>query len=433
MDKNPKSGTIRLFTIFLTFALFVAGCSSMPALPFLPQASKFTCPNLTIGVLIGDDSDPIALEQRDGYDMALQEANADEGLKGCNMQLSFRSETEERDTSQVQQTVRDLVETDQALAILGGTSEAASMHAASLVNYFTTPMILPSAGGSHVLPADNHWAFSLSPNEDTYAQTIATMIKEQLGEGKRVSVLYEDSTFGNDAAVAAVNAIEGQNLVMDGYFTYDASQTDFSEIADQIANIQPDGLYLAFDQPDQVEVILKALKAAQVTIPLTVARAGGFASRSFLWQDAATINPDAESLIIATPWISQANTGAGAEFVQHFEDFTQKTHGAASQPSLYSAEAYKSLKILVSILSTELASDPDFSTQNLQKQRETLRSQLQAYHENTPPWGTIGFTAEGQNQGDIYLQQVFNGSLVTVFPSTVAERAPIISLSSNSK
>jgi hypothetical protein len=47
---------------------------------------------LTVGVLIGADGDPLAEEQRDGYELALEEANADGGPAGCPLSLVYMPE-----------------------------------------------------------------------------------------------------------------------------------------------------------------------------------------------------------------------------------------------------------------------------------------------------------------------------------------------------
>ena len=416
-----------LLSLILVLAL--AGCSmpkvNLPPLPFLNRVQP--CPGVTLGVLMADaKTDPIAQEQNDGYTLAAQEINAAGGINGCKLTLVTALEASDENSVQTRQAVRDLVEDGQVMAILGGTTSVASMQAASLVNYFETPLLVPSAGGAHVLPPDNIWSFRLNAGEDAYAQQAFAMVKQELGDARSVAVIFENTTEGNDGAVAAVNAIEALGLTVNGYYPIGLGDSAiYNNLAAQVTLTRPDVFYLIFSQPLQAADVRATLNALDKTYQpeFTIVRSGGFASEAFLTDEGAP-NALAENLIIATQWVGLKGVKDWDDFNQAFDDYTQKEYGTSNPPSLYAIEAYKSLEIIASAAGQVLATGKASPT-DVVKLRAALREALFAYQENSETWGKITFSAGGQNPGEVTLVQVQNGKFVIVYPPSNAEAAPI--------
>jgi ABC-type branched-subunit amino acid transport system substrate-binding protein len=424
-----RKNTLLSLILPLILVLALAGCSlpkvNLPALPFLNRVKP--CPGLTIGLLIADTkTDPVAQEQNDGYTLAAQEINAAGGINGCKLALVTAQEASDENSVQTRQAVRDLVEDGQVIAILGGTTSVASMQAASLVNYFETPLLVPSAGGSHVLPTDNLWSFRLHAPEDAYAQQSFAMVKQELGDSRSVAVIFEDTTEGNDAAVAAVNTIEAMGLIVNGYYPIGLGDSAiYANLASQVTLTRPDVAYLIFSQPLQAADVRATLSALDRTYQpeFTIVRSGGFASQSFL-SDEGTPNTLAENLIIATQWVSIQGVKDWDDFTQAFDEYTQKEYGQANTPSLYAIEAYKSLHIIAATAGQVLATGKATPTDTV-KLRAALREALFAYQENSSTWGKITFSAGGQNPGEITLVQVKDGKFGIVYPPDKAEQIPV--------
>ncbi len=396
--------------------LALAGCS---ALPFgLGAGTKLQpCPGFTVGILIGEDADPIAQEQRDGYELALQQINAEGGPGDCPVSLAYAAETAGDSQNQVERAIRSLVEEHRVVAILGGTSSQSSMFAASLANRFLVPMLIPSGGGLHVLPGENFWVFRLDASDEAYSLAAVEKIKEDLGEGAGVDIVFENTTFGNDAAVTAAGALELQQLHLVNYIPFDSGQLGYDRLIETVGNDAPDVLFLIFSRPDQAQALLAAFDKASLPLPMIVAQGGGFASRAFLQDSQGKPNPLAEGLVLVTPWINQLNVEAGAQFVRDFEAYTDVARKRQMTPGLYSAEAYKSLLVLVSALKNGTSAPGAASLKDIVKFRESARADLQAFRENKPPWGSITFATGGQNQqAMVYLVKVSNGKLVTIYP-----------------
>ncbi|MEA4906749.1 MAG: ABC transporter substrate-binding protein [Anaerolineaceae bacterium] len=403
----------------MVLILLLAGCR----LPF-SNPGKEICPGLAIGVLIGEDTDPIAQEQRNGYELALEEINQQGGPGGCQLSLVYQPESLAGSPNQIQKAVRSLVEEQNAVAILGATGNPASMYAASLVNYFSIPMLIPSAEGLHILPEDNHWAFRLSASDDAYTRGAFDMVKQELGAGQKVVILFEDSTAGHDIAVSAVSAITQAEMELSGYFPYSPEGVELEKLVEQIQAAQPDVLYLYFSQPDQVRVVLQAFRDAQAQMPLmTIAHAGGFVSRAILFAEAGSADPLVENLILATPWNLDPASSQTEAFLHAF----QARYGQTASAGVYTAAAYQSLLALADALGKDLAV-ANVVSGNVELLRSTLQQNLMAYQGETLLWGKVAFTSSGQNQPAIELVQIVDGSPVVIYPAGESVQRPVIDL-----
>lgn len=414
----------------------MTGCQFKPPaiklpikLPFAAPQVQTACPGQTIGILIGADDDPIAIEQRAGYELALQEINADGGPGGCQLSLVYEAETSTGSQNQIHKAVRALVEDDKAIAILGGTASSASMHAASLVNYFATPLIIPATSGSHVLPNENHWAYRLNATDTIIGSAIIDLVKQELGAGKKFTIVFEDSTQGHDIAFNVANLLTLYEQQLVGYFPYETESTDFGELTDAIAESKPDILYLVLSQPEDARALMEAINDSDMPLPLmTFAHGGGFLSEDFLFTEEGEIDPLAENLIIAKQWTRESDTKAGKAVLQAFAEYDDKNDQETKPPSVYNLAAYKSLHVVAAALATGL--DNNIVTwSDAAKIREILRQELSSYQEDSAFWGAIDFDTGGQDQASVALIQILDGEAVVVYPLDDADQSPVINLS----
>ena len=400
--------------VFLTLLLLLslAGCQ----LPFQKQTAS--CKSIAVGILIGDtETNPIAAEQNEGYNLAVQMINESGGIHGCPLKLERAVEVDEEGSIQTRDTVRRLVEEKNVIALLGATSNTASMQAVSILQFFKTPMLVPSAGGEHVLPAENLWGFRLQATETSYAQTVFSMVKDSLGEDGRVVVIFEDTTEGHDAAVAAVNALEAQGLKAVGYFPIRSVQSKSYEILPQALNdLRPNVAYIVFNQTDLAAHILAVLNETQPQF--TIARGGGLATQSFLLKQIG--QPSAETLLIATQWPATVQALEEDPFFQAYAAATTSEENPGSLPSMFTIEAYKGLQIIAAAAGRVLATGKAAPTET-EKFRAALREEMRSYQENTPFWGVINFAAGGQSPSQVWLARLQGENMEIVYPPNEAE------------
>ncbi len=428
-QSHTHKSTFFLSGLVFLFVLSFTGCKlpSVPALPFLNQTASIDCVDLRIGVLIGDENDPIAQEQRDGYEMALQEINNNGGIAGCQIQVSYQTEATDGNSRQTYLAVRTLVEDEGVLAMIGGTSNQASMYVASLANYFSIPLMIPSAGGKHILPEDNRWAYQLSPDEDIYASQVFEMVKTTAGKGVNVAVVFEDSAFGNDAAIAAVNAINQNELNLVAYTAFDPTKTSYDQLVEQLITTNTQLVFIAFTSPEQAKNLVDAFNVEENYNFTILARSGGFSSHAFWETDTEGSASPFENILYATYFPPTAHLAEVESFTNTFARYIEENDLTYYSPTPYTAEAYKSMLILTETLDHILSDETGFKRSRVNVQDE-LRQALLEYKEQTVQWGNIDFSNNGHNSASVFILQEISDQLVIVYPTGKAQAEPSIEL-----
>lgn len=404
---HPKKNTSTLLCVLImgVILLTLTGCSALKKIPFLKQAEVAPCPGLKIGVLIGAEGDALADEQRDGYELALAEANADGGPASCPLTLVYLPEEASGSSNQVYQAVRSLVEEQQVVAVLGGTSSSASMLAATLINRFSVPMLIPNTSSMTALPENNYWTFRVSADDEMYSQAVFDKIKTELGEEKTIAILFEDTSAGHDAAVTAAKMAGEQGYTVVQYSALDASQSGASLVNAWLdEETPPDVFYLILNEPEQALGLIEALNKVRAALPLTFVQGNGFVSQALLESSEDILGKQTGQMLAVTSWEAQASEDDSEDtFLTAFARYTAEKYGAARQPTPHSAMAYNSLRILQMTIRSGSAAWNAATAANVAAAREALRTDLQAYREVTPAWGTITFTTGGQNQAEVYI------------------------------
>lgn len=381
------------FKLFVWFVL----------IPALAGCGKTAAVNPSIGVLSAVQTDtvvtagssPIAQEQASGYET---------GLKAASLTFAPKNINETTPQGDIQRTIRDLVESPQAplLAVLGATSNTATSHAASLVNFFNLPMLVPSASGDNLFPSNNLWAFRLSAPGAAYAQYLfgSVLTQQALGAGPaaandplalvpelKVAILYEQNTFGESAAVATATAAMGQSFKVGVYRNFRPDNPDPASLKDLVTQVNKKGVqlvYLIASDPAVARSLVQTFRSTFTaqTMPILVGQAGGFAALDFL------SSPEAEGVYVMRQKIDRTSCPAGVK-------------------SMYDAQSYAAVYLLdqaVQQARTNLAgTGSSFSLLGRAaptplQQREAIRDVLKQANLDLPCLGKVAFDNAGQNK-----------------------------------
>jgi hypothetical protein len=206
--------------------------------------------------------------------------------------------------------IRRMAEEQKVLALMGPAGNEETMRAASLVNFFKVPMVVASADGNNIIPANNQWAFRLSASAEDYSRFMFDDVLNRLkyepevtallsDKEIRMAVLYEDNTFGESAAVEIVRAAKPKPkwLSIEVYekFTVrpigaDASarpgdQEQMARLAKEVFTARTQLVMLVCSDPQAALMMVEAIKSAygslQYSPPIIIGQAGGFASAAF--------------------------------------------------------------------------------------------------------------------------------------------------------
>lgn len=345
----------------------------------------------------------LAGEANRGFELASQDAAFEslrfaEGNRQDDVQAAVRQLAEgQKDTP----TARPV------LALLGATSNEATARAAALANFFNLPMIVPSASGDNLLPSNNLWAFQLSAPNSAYARyLLGTVLTTQaLGGGAedesapiaRIAILYEQNTYGENAAVAAAEAAMQQNLeitVYDRFPAENANPTLLRGLANAVIDADAHIVILISSDPAAARLLAQTFKNLldPRAMPVLVGMAGGFTSQNFL------SSPEAEGVTVLRQQMQAEGCPADIQ-------------------SLYAAQNYAAVKLLAYAVeeAPNLAADREqlslASADGISAYREAVRDALKAASLNLPCLGQVAFDNAGQNKfARIELITVENGA-----------------------
>ncbi len=387
--------------------------------PVLAGCGKSSSGQVSVGILSAGTSgntvavniSVIAEEQNSGYTQA---GTAQDNHLG----MAFALENDPQDEIQV--VIRNLAQDakNPVAAFIGGTSNKATMQIAGLVNFFNVPMIVPTADGNTLLPANNLWAFRISAPSSAYANYLFTDVineinLESMGSaanfmaGLNLAILYEQNTFGESAAVAAAESAMTQGISIVDYQNFPADNPSTEQLAalvDSVKQEQPSLVYLIASNPATADALVQALQigyASGVTAPIIMGQAGGFTSGAFL-------------------------KSAGSSGIYILRQRWDRESCPAEITTFYQAQSYGAAYLLnyaVGLTQESLAGAPDLlsrtsSTDELVKFRETLRDKLKGIILDVPCLGNVAFDTTGQNKLlEFEILTINNGNAATVTPA----------------
>ena len=356
-----------------------------------------------VSVLVGPaKTEPAAAEQTAGY----QELS-----KALDLNLKIGdSQIEPAQPDEVQVMVRSMAEKDKAVAILGATSNEASMRAAGLVNFLNLPMLIPTAGGDNLMPSNNLWAFRLSAPGSAYGRYLFGQIVTKSAvsqmhldtdvlESFKIAILYEQNTFGESAAVATAQTAMQQSIEIDPlqslygmqiavYGSFPDRALDAERIKALVGQVKENGVQLVYLVASDnaiaaqlVRAFVSAYAADQTPLPILVGQSGAFASAAF-------------------------EQSTEAKDVYILRQFWDKKSCPAGITSLYAGQSYAAAYLLNQSVRFVLDSTPQTvpslaqksSADQLSAFRESLREKLKDSQLNLPCLGMVSFDTNGQNK-----------------------------------
>jgi len=414
--------------------LLVTACVPTIPIPF-SKPQKATCRPIPIGIVIGVEDVADAQDQREGYELARSEINQSGGVEGCPIQLIYNdSEGEGTSPDIVQSAMLELADGGQ-VAVLGATTSAAAKRIAAIAQYIKIPVVITPDTPDNIMANASSWIFRINPANKVYAGIAFDMVKDTLGPAARVAILYEQTEYGEDAAITAGDAVLNRDLQLTSYLSYNPASMDYTALLTQVRDGQADALYLVSTDPGQARAILTGIASLGLRIPLVIGNGAGFTSHEFLYNQAGQLNAGIGGMALTVPWSPDLKGRPNPDFNQRLADFRKSDHTTATHPAVVGTiQAYTALHLLAdAITETAKASPKDWNAvlsnpDQLASYRGELAQTLRSFKaaEHSTMLGAIEFDADGQNRVDAVIVQAISGSLVTVYPKTAAVRAPVL-------
>ena len=167
---------------------------------------------ITVGAffsLSGSDS-TFGSDSKQGIDLAVEEINAAGGIKGKKVRVIF--EDDKSTTQEASQKVRQLIDRDKVVAILGEVASSRSLAGGLVANQSKIPMVTPSSTALEVTQG-REYVFRTCFTDDAQGQAAARFVKNDLKKTKAGIFFAAQDTYSSGLAKSFKD--EAKKLVLE--------------------------------------------------------------------------------------------------------------------------------------------------------------------------------------------------------------------------
>jgi branched-chain amino acid transport system substrate-binding protein len=294
--------------------------------------------------LSGSDS-TFGTDTRQGIELAVQEVNAAGGVKGKKVKVQY--EDDRSTTQEASQKVRQLIDRDKVVAILGEVASSRSLAGGLIANTSHVPMVTPSSTAVEVTK-DRAWVFRTCFTDEQQGEVAARFVHDDLKK-KKVGVFYAaQDTYSSGLARSfrdEYTKLGGQIVVDKGY---QKGETNFTTYLNELKAAGPEIIFV----PNYYnEMVLIARQAKQVGIPGDHFMGGDAWDSSDLIEGAATELEGAhftDHFAPDVPWPSS----------KRFVDAFKAKYGG-EDPSSMAAQGYDAARLLFDAIGRATEVKPD--------------------------------------------------------------------------
>ena len=207
--------------------------------------------------LSGSDSS-FGSDTREGIVLAVEEVNAAGGVRGKRVRVIY--EDDKSTTQEASQKVRQLIDRDHVVALLGEVASSRSLAGGLIANTSHVPMITPSSTAVSVTQGRD-WVFRTCFTDAQQGAGAAKFVIENLGR-KRIGIFYAaQDTYSSGLAASFRDEVRrrGGSIVVDK--GYQKGETSYRTHLAEIRAAEPDVVFV----PNYYnEMVLVARQAAEL-------------------------------------------------------------------------------------------------------------------------------------------------------------------------
>jgi branched-chain amino acid transport system substrate-binding protein len=210
--------------------------------------------------LSGADS-TFGTDTRDGIELATEEVNAAGGVHGKKIRVIY--EDNKSLPQEASNKVRQLIDRDKVVAILGEVASSRSMAGGLIANSKKVPMVTPSSTAVDVTK-DREYVFRTCFTDDQQGEVAGRFVKEKLGRESVAIFFAAQDTYSSGLAQSFKRGFEkvGGKVVLEK--GYQKGETNFTTYLTELKGSNPDAIFAPVYYNDMVQI---ARQAKQVGIP----------------------------------------------------------------------------------------------------------------------------------------------------------------------
>jgi len=244
----------------LTRRHFSVGVATLPLAAL--ACKKDSSSEILVGAylsLSGADS-TFGTDTREGIELAVAETNAAGGVKGKPVRVLY--EDDKSTTQEATQKVRQLIDRDKVVALLGEVASSRSVAGGLIANTSKVPMVSPSSTAVEVTK-DREWVFRTCYTDDQQGEVAARFVKNEMKKTKVGIFFAAQDTYSSGLARSFRDELKklGGSIVIDK--GYQKGETNFRTYLEQLKAVEPELLFV----PNYYsEMVLIARQAKEVGI-----------------------------------------------------------------------------------------------------------------------------------------------------------------------
>ncbi|MBN9166131.1 MAG: branched-chain amino acid ABC transporter substrate-binding protein [Myxococcales bacterium 68-20] len=210
--------------------------------------------------LSGADS-TFGTDTREGIELAVEETNAGGGVRGKRIRVIY--EDDKSNTYEAVQKVRQLIDRNKVVAILGEVASSRSLAAGLIANTSHVPMVTPSSTAVEVT-RNRKWVFRTCFTDDQQGAVAARFITNDLKKKKIGLFFAAQDSYSSGLARAfrtEIRKLGGEIVVDKGY---QKGETNFRTYLSELKAANPEVVFV----PNYYnEMVLIARQAKEIGIP----------------------------------------------------------------------------------------------------------------------------------------------------------------------
>ena len=236
---EARSGakSIRLHFLATTIAFLVACHVSFA------QTAGVTDAEIVIGQSCALEGPTKVLGQslRRGAQAYFQHVNDSGGINGRTIRLVSYDDGYEPKAC-LENTTK-LIEQDQVFLLFGYVGTPTSKEILPLVTDKKVPFFAPFTGAEFLRNPVNPFVFNIRPS---YSQETEAIVEKLLAERgiSRISVFYQDDSYGKAGLEGVVKALEKRNLVVVNHASYPRNSVNVEKAVDKISSVSPEAVIM---------------------------------------------------------------------------------------------------------------------------------------------------------------------------------------------
>ncbi len=336
--------------------------------------------------------------ERRAYEIALEEINAQGGIKG--RQLVLRFEDSQGKPEKARYIAEKLINVDKQPVLFGEYNSSCSKAMATVAEGRKVPCLVVTGAADGITRQKNTYVYRLCPPNAFYSIGLMSFM-EQVVRPESMAILYESSDFGISGAEEMARSAQAAGIRVLVNERYEKGAVDFKPVLSRVKDADPDIIYMVSYVMD-ASLLMRQIMELDIEAKLFAGGAAGFAIPEFI----ENAGKASEYVVTASLWSPQLPYKGAREFAEKY------TIRYGTSPSYHGAEAYAALYVIKDVLERAASLSP-----------EDINTAMKATNLETA-FGPVRFVdADGyQNQNflDTYMLQVLNGRHETVWPEKYA-------------